>query len=122
MAQEAVFQALDERERCYWSKEAFLRCLRATKWVYADALKRAEETLVWRREFAGGVDQMPADLVSHEGETGKEIVFGFDVSPRAVVRGALTSDGVLTRTAGRVAQANSRPVLYMVGALLGSEL
>ncbi|KAL8286365.1 hypothetical protein RQP46_004382 [Phenoliferia psychrophenolica] len=84
--EEAVMKPLDERERCYWSKEAFLRCLRATKWVYLEAVKRAEETLVWRREFAGGVeDGLSAELVSHEGETGKELILGYDVNLRPVL-------------------------------------
>jgi len=46
-------------------------------------LKRAEETLVWRREFK--VEEMKESDVSREGETGKELVFGFDVDCRPVL-------------------------------------
>jgi hypothetical protein len=76
-------QPLSDVEKCYWSTEAFQRCLRATKWVYDAAVKRAEETCVWRREF--GVEEMGPERVSEEGETGKELVFGFDVQSRPVL-------------------------------------
>ncbi|GAA5843316.1 hypothetical protein JCM5353_005272 [Sporobolomyces roseus] len=74
---------LNDVERCYWSSQAFQRCLRATKWDYPNALKRAEETLVWRREFK--VEEMKESDISREGETGKELVFGFDVDCRPVL-------------------------------------
>ncbi|GAA5961025.1 hypothetical protein JCM3765_006506 [Sporobolomyces pararoseus] len=74
---------LDEVEKCYWSSQAFQRCLRATKWDYSQALKRAEETLVWRREY--NVEGMQEQEVSKEGETGKELVFGFDNDSRPVL-------------------------------------
>ncbi|POY72556.1 hypothetical protein BMF94_4383 [Rhodotorula taiwanensis] len=74
---------LSEVEKCYWSNQAFQRCLRATKWDYAAALKRAEETCVWRREF--GVEEMREEDVWREGETGKELVFGYDVNCRPVL-------------------------------------
>ncbi|GAA5976753.1 hypothetical protein JCM10908_005620 [Rhodotorula pacifica] len=74
---------LSEVEKCYWSTQAFQRCLRATKWDYAAALKRAEETLVWRREFQ--VEEMKEEDVWREGETGKELVFGYDVNCRPVL-------------------------------------
>lgn len=43
---------------------------------------RAEETVVWRREF--GVDALSADssIVEEEARTGKEIVMGWDVNQR----------------------------------------
>lgn len=74
---------LNDVERCYWSRQAFLRCFRATKWDYDAARKRAEETLVWRREY--GVEDMKEEDVAIEGETGKEIVFGYDVNCRPVL-------------------------------------
>ncbi|GAA5855526.1 hypothetical protein JCM8547_007872 [Rhodosporidiobolus lusitaniae] len=70
-------------EKCYWSRQAFLRCFRAVKWDYAAGVRRAEETLVWRREF--GVEEMQESDVSKEGETGKELVMGFDVNCRPVL-------------------------------------
>ncbi|GAA5898558.1 CRAL-TRIO domain-containing protein [Sporobolomyces salmoneus] len=80
---EASLTPLNDIERCYWSSQAFQRCLRATKWDYLNALKRAEETLVWRREFK--VEEMREEDVSREGETGKELVFGFDKDCRPVL-------------------------------------
>lgn len=49
--EEAVFKELDGPEKCYWSTEGFQRVLRATKWDLHAAIRRAEETCVWRREF-----------------------------------------------------------------------
>ncbi|BGP38633.1 Phosphatidylinositol transfer protein (PITP) [Rhodotorula kratochvilovae] len=74
---------LNDVEKCYWSSQAFLRCFRATKWDYAAALRRAEETAVWRREY--GVEEMKESDVWPEGETGKELVFGFDINCRPVL-------------------------------------
>lgn len=65
---------LNEVERCYWSKEAFERCLRATKWNYDSAVKRAEETCVWRRESR--VEEINEKDIEGESATGKEIVMG----------------------------------------------
>ncbi|GAA5938402.1 CRAL-TRIO domain-containing protein [Sporobolomyces koalae] len=79
----SALHKLDEVEKCYWSSQAFQRCLRATKWDYANAVKRAEETCVWRREFR--VEQMQEADVTREGETGKELVFGFDNDCRPVL-------------------------------------
>lgn len=74
---------LNDVEKCYWSPQAFLRCFRAVKWDYAAGLRRAEETCVWRREYA--VEDMKEDDVWTEGETGKELVFGYDVNARPVL-------------------------------------
>jgi len=74
---------LNDVEKCYWSPQAFLRCFRAVKWDYAAALRRAEETAVWRREY--GVEDMKEEDVWVEGETGKELVFGYDVNARPVL-------------------------------------
>lgn len=81
--QPPALEPLDDVEKCYWSNEAFQRCLRATKWDYDAALKRAESTLVWRREF--GTEELGADRVSTEGETGKEIIMGYDINRRPVL-------------------------------------
>ncbi|GAA6058626.1 hypothetical protein JCM10212_004037 [Sporobolomyces blumeae] len=80
---DSTLTPLSDVEKCYWSNQAFQRCLRATKWDYANAVKRAEETCVWRREF--NVEGMKEQDVSREGETGKELVFGFDVDCRPVL-------------------------------------
>ncbi|GAA5884608.1 hypothetical protein JCM6882_005320 [Rhodosporidiobolus microsporus] len=79
----ADVRPLNDVEKCYWSKQAFLRCLRAVKWDYAAGVRRAEETLVWRREFK--VEEMKESDISREGETGKELVMGFDVNCRPVL-------------------------------------
>ncbi|GAA6038889.1 hypothetical protein JCM8097_000556 [Rhodosporidiobolus ruineniae] len=74
---------LTDVEKCYWSRQAFLRCLRAVKWDYAAAVRRAEETAVWRREY--NVEGMKESDIWKEGETGKELVMGFDVNCRPVL-------------------------------------
>ncbi|BGO90150.1 hypothetical protein NBRC10512_002543 [Rhodotorula toruloides] len=74
---------LSDVEKCYWSRQAFSRCLRAVKWDYAAGVRRAEETCVWRREY--GVEEMKEEDVSHEGETGKELVMGYDINCRPVL-------------------------------------
>lgn len=50
---------------------------------------------------------MAPELVSHEGETGKELVFGHDVSARR-------KNGLGRRADDTRIQLNFRPVLYMV--------
>jgi hypothetical protein len=80
---ESTLIGLNDVEKCYWSNQAFQRCLRATKWDYLQAEKRAEETLVWRREFK--VEEMKEQDVSKEGETGKELIFGYDNDSRPVL-------------------------------------
>ena len=42
---------LTDAEKAWLTRECFLRYLRATKWVVADAIDRIELTLAWRREF-----------------------------------------------------------------------
>jgi hypothetical protein len=69
---------LSDAEKCWWSREAFLRSLRATKWKTQEAIERSEDILVWRREFAGGVDTITADRIEKEALTGKELILGFD--------------------------------------------
>jgi hypothetical protein len=74
---------ITDDDKIFLTRDCFLRYLRATKWVVADAIKRIECTLGWRRQF--GVDPettLTADLVSEEGETGKEVILGFDNDSR----------------------------------------
>ena len=73
-------RGLDEREKCFWSYEQFHRTLRAVKWQYDQAVRRAEETCVWRREY--GVEDLSAEHVAPEAETGKEVIFGYDNASR----------------------------------------
>ncbi|CAK1362446.1 CRAL-TRIO domain-containing protein [Cercospora beticola] len=71
---------LEDRERMFLTRECLLRYLRATKWVTADALKRLQGTLSWRREY--GADTFTHDYISPENETGKQIQLGFDKEQR----------------------------------------
>lgn len=73
-------------EKAWLTKECFLRYLRATKWKTDAAIKRIEETLVWRRTF--GIVCIPdktdpkqvitKDLVEEENVTGKNLMIGYD--------------------------------------------
>ena len=62
------------------TRECLLRYLRASKWSSTNAPKRLKDTLVWRREY--GVKDITADMVSVEGETGKQLILGFDIHGR----------------------------------------
>ncbi|KAH9944856.1 CRAL-TRIO domain-containing protein [Amylocystis lapponica] len=74
--------ALREEEKFWLSYECILRYLRATKWTGASAaIKRIEETLVWRREY-GLYDLITAEHVEPEALTGKQFTFGYDVDGR----------------------------------------
>ncbi|KAK4051807.1 Phosphatidylinositol transfer protein (PITP) [Microbotryomycetes sp. JL201] len=81
--QQDELEPLQDREKMYLSLEQVHRACRAVKWDEAAALKRLEEIVVWRREY--GVDDMQPQLVSKEGETGKELVFGYDRQCRPVL-------------------------------------
>lgn len=78
---------LDE-EKAWLTKECILRYLRATKWKTDGAIKRMEETMVWRRSF--GVVQVPGseakiitpELVEPENVTGKNLIVGYDIDNR----------------------------------------
>ena len=82
----ATTHPLIEDELAWLTKECFLRYLRATKWKVDAAIKRIEDTIIWRRTF--GVVNIPnhtdpkklitADLVSDENETGKQLIVGYD--------------------------------------------
>jgi len=54
--------------------------LRATKWNNANALKRLQSTISWRREY--GADTFTADYISPENETGKQLILGYDNDAR----------------------------------------
>ena len=55
---------LSDVEQCFLTKECILRYLRATKWNVAEAKKRLEGTIIWRREY--GTDKLTAETVEPE--------------------------------------------------------
>lgn len=71
---------LTDSERFWLTRECLLRYLRATKWHEKEAEKRLLETLAWRREY--GVEELTAEHISPENETGKQIILGFDKEAR----------------------------------------
>ncbi|KAI5357892.1 Putative CRAL-TRIO lipid binding domain, CRAL/TRIO domain, CRAL/TRIO domain superfamily [Septoria linicola] len=79
-AKNAAQAPIEDRERMFLTRECILRYLRATKWVTADALKRLQGTLSWRREY--GADTFTHDYISPENETGKQVQLGFDKDQR----------------------------------------
>lgn len=79
-AKNAAQAPLTDHERMFLTRECLLRYLRATKWKTADAIKRLQGTLSWRREY--GADTFTHDYISPENETGKQIHLGFDKDQR----------------------------------------
>ncbi|CZR57196.1 related to PDR16 protein [Phialocephala subalpina] len=71
---------ITDSEIMWLTRECLLRYLRATKWVTAEAAKRLLGTLTWRREY--GVQELTGERISPENETGKQIIFGFDIAGR----------------------------------------
>ncbi|KAI1115770.1 cral trio domain-containing protein [Nemania sp. NC0429] len=71
---------LTDNEKIWLTKECLLRYLRATKWDQNEAEKRLLETLTWRREY--GVEDLTADYIEPENETGKQVIVGFDKQGR----------------------------------------
>ncbi|ODQ81606.1 hypothetical protein BABINDRAFT_165145 [Babjeviella inositovora NRRL Y-12698] len=72
---------ITDAEKSWLTKEQFLRYLRATKWNVTNAIKRIEETMIWRRSFGCSgteTDLLTAELISEENETGKMFIFGYD--------------------------------------------
>lgn len=73
-------------EKSWLTKECFLRYLRATKWKTDAAIKRIEESLIWRRTFGvvyieGHTDEakkLTPELVEPENLTGKNLIVGYD--------------------------------------------
>ena len=72
--------SLTDAERMWLTRECLLRYLRATKWSVADASTRLRATLVWRREYIR--PEHNAAYFSQENETGKQILYGWDVAGR----------------------------------------
>jgi hypothetical protein len=79
-AKNAAQASLADHERMWLTRECLLRYLRATKWNTANALKRLQSTLSWRREY--GADKFTFDYISPENETGKQVILGYDNSAR----------------------------------------
>lgn len=79
-AKNAPQAAIQDHERMFLTRECLLRYLRATKWNPANALKRLQETLSWRREY--GADTFTHEYISPENETGKQVQLGFDNDAR----------------------------------------
>ncbi|AEO56552.1 hypothetical protein MYCTH_2301639 [Thermothelomyces thermophilus ATCC 42464] len=71
---------LTDGEKFWLTKECLLRYLRATKWHEKEADKRLLETLAWRREY--GVEELTAEHISPENETGKQVILGYDKEAR----------------------------------------
>ncbi|KAL2017345.1 hypothetical protein VTK56DRAFT_2268 [Thermocarpiscus australiensis] len=71
---------LTDSEMFWLTRECLLRYLRATKWHEKEAEKRLLETLTWRREY--GVEELTAEYISPENETGKQIILGYDKEAR----------------------------------------
>jgi len=67
---------LSDDEHLWLTRECLLRYLRASKWNLPQAIKRVQDTLVWRREY--GTAGFTADYISEENATGKQVVLGFD--------------------------------------------
>lgn len=86
----AAKHPITDSEVAWLTKECFLRYLRATKWNVAHAIKRIEETIVWRRTFGvvnieGHTDPLKLltpEVVEEENVTGKNLILGFDVENR----------------------------------------
>ncbi|KAL2176443.1 CRAL-TRIO domain-containing protein [Thermothelomyces heterothallicus CBS 202.75] len=72
--------SLTDGEKFWLTKECLLRYLRATKWHEKEAEKRLLETLAWRREY--GVEELTAEHISPENETGKQVILGYDKEAR----------------------------------------
>lgn len=71
---------VQDHERMWLTRDCILRYLRATKWNTANAIKRLQSTLSWRREY--GADTFTADYISPENESGKQVIQGYDNQAR----------------------------------------
>ncbi|KAI1092340.1 CRAL/TRIO domain-containing protein [Rostrohypoxylon terebratum] len=71
---------LTDNEKMWLTRECLLRYLRATKWHEKESEKRLQETLAWRREY--GVEELSADQIGPENETGKQVLLGYDKNCR----------------------------------------
>ncbi|KAF2736058.1 CRAL/TRIO domain-containing protein [Polyplosphaeria fusca] len=79
-AKNAEQVALGDDEKMWLTRECLLRYLRASKWALPQAIKRVQDTLVWRREY--GTSTFTADYISDENATGKQVLLGFDKEGR----------------------------------------
>ena len=79
-AKNAPEAAITDHERMWLTRECLLRYLRATKWNTANALRRLQSTLSWRREY--GADTFTFDYISPENESGKQVILGYDNESR----------------------------------------
>jgi hypothetical protein len=79
-AKNATQEPLTDDERMWLTRECLLRYLRATKWNTANALKRLQSTVSWRREY--GANKFTFDYISPENETGKQVILGYDNDAR----------------------------------------
>ncbi|RYO76611.1 hypothetical protein DL764_010287 [Monosporascus ibericus] len=73
---------LTDSEKQWLTRECLIRYLKATKWHEKDSEKRLLGTLAWRREY--GVEELTADHISPENETGKQVLLGYDKQTRPV--------------------------------------
>lgn len=71
---------ITDDERLWLTRECLIRYLRATKWNEKESEKRLHDTLAWRREF--GADELTAEYISPENETGKQMLLGYDTEGR----------------------------------------
>ena len=71
---------LTDRERMFLTRDCLQRYLRATTWNVVQAETRLKATLVWRRDY--GVEELTAEYIGIENETGKQLILGYDVAAR----------------------------------------
>lgn len=76
----ATTAPISDDERMWLTRECLLRYLRASKWNVSEAITRLQRTLTWRREY--GMENLTADYISPENETGKQIILGYDIHAR----------------------------------------
>lgn len=76
----ATTASISDDERMWLTRECLLRYLRATKWNVSEAIDRLQRTLTWRREY--GMENLTADYISPENQTGKQIILGYDIHAR----------------------------------------
>lgn len=76
---EVTLESLSDHEKCWLTREGALRFLRAMKWSLPAAIARAEETIVWRREYKMDDPGFHA-LAEPESKEGRQFTLGFDRS------------------------------------------
>ncbi|QLQ79383.1 hypothetical protein HG537_0C00300 [Torulaspora globosa] len=89
--QSGKLEALTDNEKAWLTRECFLRYLRATKWVLKDCIDRISQSIAWRREFGishmgeENGDELTAEEVAPENETGKQVVLGYENEARPIL-------------------------------------